>query len=186
MAPSDGRVGKWLELGDFKRAFQRFQADEMTDRAAGLTYYSLLSLFPALLFGVAALGYFGRQGLITDAADYLREAGAPEETIDTVMSALSSAQSQRGTAFTALIVALAHLAVRRVGRVRRRRAGAQPRLAGGRGAQLRPQEGARHRMDAAPARPDARDLRADLRRRRASPRTSSARSAWAKSPPTCG
>ncbi len=106
MTPSDGRVGKWVEPGDFKRAFQRFQADEMTDRAAGLTYYSLLSLFPALLFGVAALGYFGRQGLITDAAGYLREAGAPEETIDTVMSALSSAQSQRGTAFTALIVAL--------------------------------------------------------------------------------
>ena len=32
---------------DFKRAFQRFQKDQITDHAAGLTYYTLLSLFPA-------------------------------------------------------------------------------------------------------------------------------------------
>jgi membrane protein len=93
--------------GDFKRAFKRFQADEMTDRAAALTYYSLLSLFPALLFGVASLGYFGGTALIGDAADYLQEAGAPEQTVDAVTKALESAQSQRGTAFTALIVAVA-------------------------------------------------------------------------------
>ena len=54
----------------------------MTDRAAALTYYSLLSLFPALLFGVASLGYFGRQRLIADASDYLLQAGAPKETVE--------------------------------------------------------------------------------------------------------
>ncbi len=107
MSPSDDpRPGKRLVLSDFKRAFKRFQADQMTDRAAALTYYSLLSLFPALLFGVASLGYFGRQGLIADATDYLLQAGAPKATIDSVTKALESAQSQRGTAFTALIVAL--------------------------------------------------------------------------------
>jgi membrane protein len=100
------RSGKRLVLDDFKRAFKRFQADQMTDHAAALTYYSLLSLFPALLFGVAALGYFGRQGLISDAADYLLQAGAPEATVDAVTKALASAQSQRGTAFTALVIAL--------------------------------------------------------------------------------
>jgi membrane protein len=103
----DPRPGPRLELGDFKRAFKRFQADQMTDRAAGLTYYSLLALFPALLFGVAALGFFGGSGLITDAADYLRKAGAPRETVDAVIKALESAQAQRGTAFTALMVAMA-------------------------------------------------------------------------------
>ena len=107
MSPSDDRrPAKRLVLSDFKRAFKRFQADQMTDRAAALTYYSLLSLFPALLFGVAALGYFGRQQLIGDAADYLLKAGAPKATVDSVTKALESAQSQRGTAFTALIVAL--------------------------------------------------------------------------------
>jgi membrane protein len=103
----DPRPGPALELGDFKRAFKRFQADQMTDRAAGLTYYSLLSLFPALLFGVAALGFFGQGGLIANAADYLRTAGAPSQTVDAVTKALASAQSQRGTAFTALIIAMA-------------------------------------------------------------------------------
>lgn len=103
----DPRPGKRLVLGDFKRAFQRFQKDQMSDHAAALTYYSLLSLFPALLFGVASLGYFGGSGLIGDASDYLLKAGAPRETIDAVTKALESAQSQRGTAFTALVVALA-------------------------------------------------------------------------------
>jgi membrane protein len=79
----------------------------MTDHAAALTYYSLLSLFPALLFAVAALGFFGRQALITDAADYLLQAGAPKQTVDAVTSALESAQSQRSTAATALVVAIA-------------------------------------------------------------------------------
>jgi len=107
MSPSeDPRPGKRLVISDFKRAFKRFQADQMTDHAAALTYYSLLSLFPALLFGVAALGYFGRQGLVNDAADYLLQAGAPESTVNAVIKALESAQSQRGAAFTALIIAL--------------------------------------------------------------------------------
>ena len=107
MSPADDpRPGKRLVPSDFTRAFKRFQSDQMTDRAAALTYYSLLSLFPALLFGVAALGYFGRQQLITDASNYLLEAGAPKETVSSVTKALESAQSQRGTAFTALVIAL--------------------------------------------------------------------------------
>jgi membrane protein len=107
MSPSDDpRAGKRLVVSDFKRAFKRFQDDQMTDHAAALTYYSLLSLFPALLFGVAALGYFGRQGLVNNAADYLLQAGAPKETVDAVIRALESAQSQRGAAFTALVIAL--------------------------------------------------------------------------------
>ena len=104
---ADSRPGPRLELADFKHAFQRFQKDQMSDHAAALTYYSLLSLFPALLFGVAALGFFGGQGLINDAADYLLKAGAPRETVDAVTSALESAQSQRSTAATALFVAIA-------------------------------------------------------------------------------
>jgi len=50
---------------------------------------------------------FGQQALITNAAHYLRDAGAPQETVNAVTSALSSAQKQRGTAIVALIIALA-------------------------------------------------------------------------------
>lgn len=94
-------------LGDVKAAFTRFQGDQMTDHAAALTYYSLMSLFPALLFGVAVLGVFGQASLIDETADYLKTAGAPEDTVNAVTSALSSAQDQKGTAITALVVGLA-------------------------------------------------------------------------------
>jgi membrane protein len=79
----------------------------MTQRAAALTYYALLSLFPALLVGVAVLGVFGQQGLVDDAAGYLKDAGAPSQTVDAVTSALESAQSQRGTAIGALVLGTA-------------------------------------------------------------------------------
>jgi membrane protein len=95
-----------IELGDLKRAFKRYQKDEMSQRAAALTYFALLSLFPALLVGAAVLGVFGQEGLVTDAANYLKDAGAPPETVDAVTSALRSAQSQRGTAIGALVIGL--------------------------------------------------------------------------------
>jgi membrane protein len=102
-----GRAGPVIEPSDFKRALKRFQGDEMTQWAAALTYYSLLSLFPALLFGVAVLGFFGQQALVTDIADYLKDVGAPPEVVDGVTSALQSAQRQRGTAAGALVLGLA-------------------------------------------------------------------------------
>lgn len=102
-----GRPGPVIQPSDFKRAVKRFNADEMTRWAAALTYYSLLSLFPALLFGVAVLGFFGQQALVTDIADYLKDVGAPPEVIDGVTSALQSAQGQRETAAGALVLGLA-------------------------------------------------------------------------------
>jgi membrane protein len=95
-----------IEFSDFKQAFKRFQKDEMSQRAAALTYYALMSLFPALLIGVAVLGYFGQAALVSDAANYLKDAGAPPETVDAVTKALESAQAQRGTALGALIIGL--------------------------------------------------------------------------------
>jgi membrane protein len=103
----DGRPGPAIQARDFKRAFARFQRDRVTDHAAALTYYALLSLFPGLLFGVALLGFFGQQSLISDAASFLISVGAPSETIDAVTGALEGAQENRGTAMTALVLALA-------------------------------------------------------------------------------
>jgi membrane protein len=50
---------------------------------------------------------FGQQGLIDDAASYLKDAGAPQQTVDAVISALRSAQHNRGTAIVALVIGLA-------------------------------------------------------------------------------
>ena len=52
----------------------------MTDRAATLTYYAMMSLFPALLVGVTLLGLVGQQGLVTDATNYLLDHGVDAET----------------------------------------------------------------------------------------------------------
>jgi membrane protein len=101
------RPGPVIELADFKRAFQRFQKDEMSQRAAALTYYALMSLFPTLLVAAAVLGVFGQEALVTETASYLKDAGAPQETVDAVTKALESAQSQRGTAVGALVIGLA-------------------------------------------------------------------------------
>ena len=82
-----------------------------------------MSLFPALLFGVAVLGVAGQQGLITQAADFLRDAGAPPETINAVTSALESGQKAPRHGLDRAAARRRDLAVRRLGRVRRRAAG---------------------------------------------------------------
>ena len=102
-----GRAGgSLIEAGDFKRALSRFIDDAMTHHAAALTYYSLLSLFPALLFGVGVLGLVGQERLVAEAASYLRQVGAPEATIATVTRGLESAVSARGSAIGALALTL--------------------------------------------------------------------------------
>ena len=103
----EDRPGPVVCAGDFKRAFDRFRKDEAHDHAAALTYYTLLSLFPALLFGVAVLGFFGQQGLITEVGRFLHSVGAPGQTVDSVTKALETAQASRGRALTALVLGLA-------------------------------------------------------------------------------
>lgn len=44
-----------------KRTVREFQDDELADRAAALTYYGVLSLFPALLVLVSLLGVVGQR-----------------------------------------------------------------------------------------------------------------------------
>jgi membrane protein len=46
-------------LGVLKRTVKQFQADNLTDWAAALTYYGILSLFPALLVLISILGLVG-------------------------------------------------------------------------------------------------------------------------------
>ena len=50
-----------------RRTVREFQHDQCTDLAAALTYYAVLSLFPALLMMVSLLGVFGQGGRTTEA-----------------------------------------------------------------------------------------------------------------------
>ena len=85
-------------LDTVKRAFKNFQAQNMSDRAAGLTYYTIMSLFPALLVGVSLLGLLGDQSLVTNAVDYAREHGAPKEVTDALGASLRATVSSAGGA----------------------------------------------------------------------------------------
>src|SRR5215510_13014254 len=66
-APAETRGGSWLAA--FKRTLPEFADDQLTDRAAALTYYAVLSIFPGLLVVVSLLGLLGKsatQPLLTN------------------------------------------------------------------------------------------------------------------------
>jgi membrane protein len=46
--------------GALKRTFSEFREDNVTDWAAALTYYGILSVFPALIALVSILGLVGQ------------------------------------------------------------------------------------------------------------------------------
>jgi membrane protein len=56
-APTDMKGKSWG--GVLKRTFKEFQDDNLTDWAAALTYYGVLSIFPALIVLVSVLGLIG-------------------------------------------------------------------------------------------------------------------------------
>jgi membrane protein len=78
------------------RAVKSFLAHQMTDRAATLTYYAMMSLFPALLVGVTLLGLVGQQGLVTDATNYLLDHGVDGDTANVVRKVLQNMVNASG------------------------------------------------------------------------------------------
>jgi membrane protein len=54
------------------RLWQESQKDELMGRAAQLSYYALLALFPALLFLTALMGLFSVQNFMPELMSYLR------------------------------------------------------------------------------------------------------------------
>lgn len=91
-------------VGVLKRAFKKFQADEMADRAASLTYYMMMSLFPALLVGVSLLGLLGDRSLVARAVDYADDNGAPAEVTDALEALLTKTVTAAGGAVSAALV----------------------------------------------------------------------------------
>jgi membrane protein len=87
-APASTAVVDRAQSNVLVRAAKRFMADQMTDHAAALTYYAMMSLFPGLLVIVTLLGLVGQQGLVTDATNYLLKHGVDKGTVDQVATAL--------------------------------------------------------------------------------------------------
>jgi membrane protein len=95
-----------VEIG--KATARRFLEDQMMDRAAALTYYSMMSLFPAMFVVVSLLGLLGTQELVTQAVDYAREQGADATLAnalgDSLNGIVSRASGQVGAALVVAVV----------------------------------------------------------------------------------
>jgi len=89
-----------------KRTVKEFSEDNMTDWAAALTYYGLLSLFPALIALVAILGLFGDpQSTTRSLTDIVTRLG-PASAADTFEGPIRSLTDNRGAAGVLFFVGL--------------------------------------------------------------------------------
>ena len=88
------------------RSLKAFYDDQMTQHAAALTYYALMSLFPTGLLALSLLVLLGQYPGTYDAIiDYLRDV-APASVVDPIDRSLRDALQSRGTAATALVVSI--------------------------------------------------------------------------------
>jgi membrane protein len=96
--------GWWATI---KRTAAEFQEDNLSDWAAALTYYGLLSLFPALIAMVSLIGIFGDPKSTTSSlTDIITEIG-PSSAAETFQGPIESITKSSGTAGIALILGIA-------------------------------------------------------------------------------
>jgi membrane protein len=86
--------------GVLKRTFSEFQEDNLTDWAAALTYYGIVSIFPALIALVSVLGLIG-----TSATEPLLDnlgafaPGPAHEILENALNGLTESRSPAGILF---------------------------------------------------------------------------------------
>ena len=99
-----GRSIRWRTV--LVRAGRKFYDDEMTQHAAALTYYALMSLFPAALLGISLLALIGQYPQTYDAIiGYLRDV-APSSAVAPLDDSLRTALRHKDTAVTAVVISV--------------------------------------------------------------------------------
>jgi membrane protein len=101
--PTDLPKGSWGTV--LKGTLREFKNDELTDRAAALTYYGILALFPALLALVSLLGIVGRSAT-QEVLDNIEKL-APGAARDVLTNAVRQMQGNAGLGSVMAIVGLA-------------------------------------------------------------------------------
>jgi membrane protein len=76
-----------------RKTLREFTGDQCTDLAAALTYYAVLSLFPALIALVSILSLVGQAQSTTDAIVDMASGVVPEETMSTLTPVIESLTS---------------------------------------------------------------------------------------------
>jgi len=90
-----------------KRTVMEFREDNMSDWAAALTYYGLLSLFPALIALVSIVGLVGDPVSTTRTITEIVTKLGPSSAADTFAGPIKSITSHRSAAGILLVVGLA-------------------------------------------------------------------------------
>ncbi|MEU0303088.1 YihY/virulence factor BrkB family protein [Streptomyces sp. NPDC006175] len=98
------KVGKASWGAVLRRTLKEFKRDELADRAAGLTYYGILALFPALLVLVSLLGIAGESNT-QKVLDNIQKL-APGAARDVLRNAVTQLQGGGGTGLVMAIVGL--------------------------------------------------------------------------------
>jgi membrane protein len=89
-----------------KRTATEFSEDNLSDWAAALTYYGLLSLFPALIALVSIVGLFGDPESTTSTITDIVTSIGPQSAAETFSDPIKTITSNRSGAGIALIVGL--------------------------------------------------------------------------------
>ncbi|TDK25375.1 YihY/virulence factor BrkB family protein [Arthrobacter crusticola] len=87
----------------FKRTFSEFSKDQCTDLAAALTYYAVLSIFPAILALVSLLGVFGQAEATTTQVLGLVERFAPGQAVETIKPVIEQLTSSNAAGLTLVV-----------------------------------------------------------------------------------
>ncbi|WP_250032401.1 YihY/virulence factor BrkB family protein [Paractinoplanes maris] len=95
--------GKGL-LAALKRTFKQFSQDNVSDWAAALTYYGVLSIFPGVLVLVSVLGMLSSNGQQT-VRDAVEEV-APNEQLQSLVDTVLGQVKDPGTAGLAAIIGI--------------------------------------------------------------------------------
>ena len=100
--PTEMPKAGWVEI--LKRSLKQFKHDDVTDRAAALTYFGVLALFPAVLVMVSVLGLLGKsttQKVLSNLGQVAP--GAVKSFLSTV---INQVQGKAGTAGLAAIIGI--------------------------------------------------------------------------------
>jgi membrane protein len=89
-----------------KRTIREFREDNLTDWAAALTYYSVLSIFPGLAALVAILALFGSEGTIDSLLQIIDDLG-PASAVDTFRDPVETVVNSNTGAGLALLLSVA-------------------------------------------------------------------------------
>ncbi|MFP3461789.1 YihY/virulence factor BrkB family protein [Arthrobacter globiformis] len=100
-SPPDLGKPSWKYIA--RKTMREFTGDQCPDLAAGLTYYAIFSMFPALLALVSLLGIFGQAEKTTSALLEIVQGVAPGQAVEMIRDPIQELTTSPAAGFTLVI-----------------------------------------------------------------------------------